>query len=64
MDKGIPIISERSRDSSGKMRHGDAVIAGVMAVYAQVNDDNTYQPYQYEPVTAPNPWRKNDNDDW
>jgi phage FluMu gp28-like protein len=64
MDKGIPMISERSRDSSGKMRHGDAVVAGVMAVYAQVNDDNTYQPYQYEPVTAPNPWRQGDNDDW
>lgn len=64
MDRGIPMIAEHTRDADGKKRHGDAVIAGVMAVYAQVNDDNTYQPYQYEPVTAPNPWRQGDNDDW
>ena len=64
MDKGIPVVAERTRDAAGKQRHGDAVIAGVMAVYAQVNDDNTYQPYQYEPVRATNQWRHDDDDDW
>ena len=64
MDKGIPVVAERTRDAAGKQRHGDAVIAGVMAVYAQVNDEDTYQPYQYEPVRATNQWRHDDDDDW
>lgn len=62
--RGIPMITEHTRDNKGKKRHGDSVVAGVMAVYAQVNDDNTYQPYRYEAVTAANPWRQETDDDW
>ncbi len=58
LDKGVPSIPD-SRTSEGggkKKRHGDSVIAGVMVVHAQANDDSSYQPYKYEPVHVNNPW--------
>ena len=37
-----------------------------MAVYAQVNDEDNYQPYHYESVSQGNPWRggESDDEDW
>ena len=66
IDRGYPMVSEHTKDAAGKARHGDSVIAGVMAVYAQVNDEDNYQPYHYESVSQGNPWRggESDDEDW
>ena len=68
LDRGAPVIAERT-GAPGRKRHGDSVIAGMLAVYAQRNDD-TYQPAEYQAVagvTGRDRWRgidDGDDEDW
>lgn len=67
LDRGVPIISERT-GAPGRKRHGDSVISNMLVVYAQRNDD-AYQPAEYEAapgVTGQDRWRGIDDgqDDW
>ncbi len=59
LDKGVPTISERTSQGNdkSKKRHGDSVIAGVMANHAYENDESSHQSFKYEAVEASNPWR-------
>ena len=52
LDRGVPVIAERT-GAPGQQRHGDSVVSGMLVVYARHNDDDTYQPYQYESVADP-----------
>ncbi len=64
LDRGVPVIAERT-GAPGRKRHGDSVIAGMLAVYAQRNDD-AYQPAEYEAVagvTGQDRWRGIDDGD-
>ena len=64
LDRGVPVIAERT-GAPGRKRHGDSVIAGMLAVYAQRNDDSTYHPYAYRPVTVTQAgrWRMQEQDE-
>ena len=55
--QGIPLIRERT-GIRGNKRHGDSLIAKVMAIYA-INELelNIYQKITYEPVKTQNCWR-------
>lgn len=39
LDKGVPLISETTKDEDKNKRHGDSAIAGCLAVFAVNNDD-------------------------
>ena len=55
--QGIPLIRERTGSKNNK-RHGDSLIAKVMAIYAiDELTANLYQPMTYESVQAQNYWR-------
>lgn len=57
MYQGIPLIRERV-GKIGNKRHGDSLIAKVMAIYA-INElsSKAYQPMTYEAVKIKNKWR-------
>ena len=57
MYQGIPLIRERI-GKTGAKRHGDSLIAKVMAIYA-INElsGKAYQPMTYEAVKNINRWR-------
>ena len=65
IDKGVPVIAARTSDTVNKRkkRHGDSVVAGVMAVYAYENDDGEYQPVTYEAIGIGSKWLDNGVDD-
>ena len=64
LDRGVPVIAERTGEG-GKQRHGDSAVAGMLAEYAVRNDDSTYQPYSVTPVrvTGSARWLGRDEDD-
>jgi len=68
IDKGVPVIASRTSESGNKKkkRHGDSVVAGVMAVYAYENDEGEYQPGTYEGIGVGSKWLSNgvDDDEW
>ncbi len=57
--KGLPVIAERThqRGDRTKKRHGDSVVAILMALHAWENDGGSYQEYQYHRIETSNPWR-------
>ncbi len=59
LNKGIPCIAERTSEAGDKRkkRHGDSVVAGVMAVHAYENDNGGKTEYHYEAVRLSNTWR-------